>query len=102
MRLSNDSRLGVTKYQLERFRLGKGCKMNKAIRKLLWAIAPGTMWEVWRDAHTTGVKDGKDSLKAAIERDLKLHDVSDFDEPGLTLGYKHAVKAIRGELTEVV
>jgi hypothetical protein len=94
--------LGVTKYQPEGFRLGKGCKMNKIIKKLLWKIAPGAMWEVHRDAHAAGVSDGKSSLMTLIERDLKLHDVSDFEEPGLTLGYRHAVKAIRGELTEVV
>jgi len=76
--------------------------MKKLIRKTLWKIAPNTMYDIWRDAHETGVRDGKESLMSLIERDLKLHDVSDFDEPGLTLGYKHAVKAIRGELTEVV
>lgn len=76
--------------------------MKKLIRKTLWKIVPNTMYEVWRDAHERGLLDGKQSLRNAIERDLKLHDVSDFDEPGLTLGYKHAVKAIRGELTEVV
>jgi len=76
--------------------------MKKLIRKALWKVIPNTMYEVWTDAHNRGVKDGQDSLRNLIERDLKLHDVSDFDEPGLTLGYQHAVKAIRGELTEVV
>ena len=76
--------------------------MKKLIRKTLWKVIPNTMYEVWSDAHERGLLDGKQSLRNAIERDLQLHDVSDFDEPGLTLGYKHAVKAIRGELTEVV
>jgi len=76
--------------------------MKKLIRKTLWKVIPNTMYEVWSDAHEQGMRDGKSSLMTLIERDLKLHDVSDFDEPGLTLGYKHAVKAIRGELTEVV
>ena len=76
--------------------------MNKLIRRTLWKLVPNTMYEVWTDAHNRGVKDGQDSLRNLIERDLKLHDVSDFDEPGLTLGYQHAVKAMRGHLTEVV
>jgi hypothetical protein len=76
--------------------------MKKLIRKALWKVFPNTVWEIWRDAHETGQSDGRSSLMTLIERDLKLHDLSDFDEPGLTLGYQHAVKAIRGELTEVV
>jgi len=76
--------------------------MNKVIRKLLWKVAPGAMWEVWRDAHTTGLKDGKSSVMSDIERNLREHDLKDFDDPSLILGYQHAVKAMRGELTEVV
>ena len=76
--------------------------MSKLIRKTLWKVIPNTMYEVWRDAHTQGVNDGKSSVMAGIERNLAEHDLKDFDDPSLILGYTHAVKAMRGELTEVV
>lgn len=76
--------------------------MTKLIRKALWKIIPNTMYEIWRDAHERGRIEGRDSYQRFIEKNLREHDVSDFDEPGLILGYNHAIKAMRGELTEVV
>ena len=76
--------------------------MSKLIRKTLWKVIPNTMYEVWRDAHTQGVNDGKSAVMAGINRNLAEHDLKDFDDPSLILGYTHAVKAMRGELTEVV
>jgi len=102
LRIQNDSRLGVTINQSERFRLGKGCKMNKVIKKTLWKVFPNTVWEIWREAHRRGVIDGKDTQRSYYEKNLREHDLKDFDNPALILGYNHAIKAMRGELTEVV
>lgn len=76
--------------------------MSKLIRRTLWKVIPNTMYEVWRDAHTQGVNDGKAAVMAGINRNLAEHDLKDFDDPSLILGYTHAVKAMRGELVEVV
>ena len=76
--------------------------MNKATRKLLWKLFPNTLYQIWRAALDTGIEQGRKAQRAYIEDNLRKHDLSDFDEPALVLGYSHAVKAMRGELYEVV
>jgi len=76
--------------------------MNKVIKKTLWKLFPNTVYQIWKAALDTGIEQGRKAQQAYIEDNLRRHDLKDFDEPGLTLGYQHAVKAIRGELTEVV
>ena len=78
---------------------------NTVIRKLLWKLFPKTMYTVWTDAHNTGLSKGVDEGRLAqrdfIEQQIRKHDLKDFDDPSLTLGYAHAIKAIRGELRDV-
>lgn len=71
-------------------------------RKLLWKLFPNTLYAIWRDALIKGQQEGQDSYKSLIDQRIRKHDLSDFSEPNLTLGYTHAVKAIRGELRDVV
>ena len=74
----------------------------KTTKKILWKLFPNTLYDIWRLAHNTGMKDGREAERRLIESRLREHDLKDFDEPALILGYTHAVKAMRGELYEVV
>jgi len=81
-------------------------RTNATMRKILWKLFPKTMYTVWSDAIRTGTQDGIDKGREAqrqfIEQQIRKHDLTDFDDPSLTLGYTHAVKAIQGHLREVV
>jgi len=79
---------------------------NTLLQKLLWRVAPNTMYQVWSDAHRTGfqkgVDEGREIQRELVESRLREHNLKDFGDPSLTLGYAHAVKAMRGEIDEVV
>ena len=74
----------------------------KTTKKILWKLFPNTLYDIFNYAHTKGIKEGRESERRLIESRLREHDLKDFDEPALILGYTHAVKAMRGELYEVV
>ena len=74
----------------------------KITKKILWKLFPNTLYDIFSYAHNKGISEGKETERKLIEARLREHDLRDFDDPSLTLGYTHAVKAMRGELYEVV
>jgi len=80
-------------------------KNNKLMRKILWRLFPNTMYIVWSQAIQIGTQDGiekgREAQRQFIEQQIRKHDLTDFDDPSLTLGYTHAVKAIQGHLRDV-
>jgi hypothetical protein len=93
MRLQDDSCLGVTGYQLERFRLGKGSKMKTRMQKLLWKLFPNTTYSIWIGAHNKGMELGRSAEQREVEKRLMMHHVKAFGKPSLTLGYETARNA---------
>jgi len=91
--------LGVTSYQLERFRLGKGSKMKRAaITKLMWRLFPNTTYSLWISAHNKGMELGRSAEQREVEQRLMMHHVKDFGKPSLTLGYEQARNAALGRI----
>ena len=91
--------MGVTSYQLERFRLGKGSKMKRAtLIKLLWKMFPHTVYAIWLTAHNKGMELGRSAEQKDVDRRLMKHHVKDFGKPSLTLGYEQARKAALGRI----
>ncbi len=85
--------MGVTSYQLERFRLGKGSKMKTRMAKLLWKLFPNTVYSIWIAAHNKGMELGRSAEQREVEQRLMMHHVKDFGKPTLTLGYEQARNA---------
>jgi len=81
-------------------------RSNATMRKILWRLFPKTMQTVWSDASRRGLQDGveqgREAQRQFIEQQIRKHNLEDFGDPSLTLGYAHAVKAIQGHLREVV
>ena len=89
--------MGVTGYQLERFRLGKGSKMRKRekkfMAKIVWKLFPRTTYSIWIGAHNKGMELGRSAEQREVEKRLMMHHVKAFGKPSLTLGYETARNA---------
>jgi len=80
--------------------------MRKTTEKLLWKLFPNTLNSVQgqatRFAFQQGMEKGRLAQRDFIEQQIRKHNLEDFGDPSLTLGYSHAIAAIRGELRDVV
>ena len=80
--------------------------MRKTTEKLLWKLFPNTLNSIHgratRFAFQQGMEKGRDVQREFIDQQIRKHNLEDFGDPSLTLGYSHAIAAIRGELRDVV
>jgi hypothetical protein len=79
--------------------------MRNITEKLLTKLFPKTISRIEKRATSfafeQGMNKGRLAQREFIDQQIRKHDLSDFDNPALMLGYAHAVKAIRGELRDV-
>ena len=80
--------------------------MRKTTEKLLTKLFPNTISRIERNAtryaFQQGMEKGRLAQREFIEQQIRKHNLEDFGDPSLTLGYSHAIAAIRGELRDVV
>ena len=74
--------------------------------RMLFKVFPKTASRIEKRAtqfaFTQGMEKGRLAQREFIEQQIRKHNLEDFGDPSLTLGYSHAIAAIRGELRDVV